>query len=69
MEKETKGFGLSTLSVNNRKTVFLITMIILLGGLMAYTSMPKENFQNCKSLKFISELPSQVHLRNTCLKR
>ena len=44
MEKETKGFGLSTLSVNNRKTVFLITMIILLGGLMAYTSMPKENF-------------------------
>jgi len=44
MEKEAKGFGLSTLSVNNRKTVFLITLIILLGGLMAYTSMPKENF-------------------------
>jgi multidrug efflux pump len=44
MEKDTKGFGLSTWSVNNRKTVFLITFIILLGGLVAYQSMPKENF-------------------------
>ena len=44
MEKESKGFGLSTLSVNNRKTVFLIAIIIVLGGFLAYTSMPKENF-------------------------
>jgi multidrug efflux pump len=44
MEKETKGFGLTNLSVNNRKTVFLITMLILFGGLLAYNSMPKENF-------------------------
>ena len=43
-EKDLKEFGLSTWSVNNRKTVFLITFIILLGGLMAYQSMPKENF-------------------------
>lgn len=44
MEKDFKGFGLTTLSVNNRKTVFLIAVIIFLGGLMAYQSMPKENF-------------------------
>lgn len=44
MEKETKGFGLSTLAVNNRKTVFLIAFIIILGGFLAYISMPKENF-------------------------
>lgn len=44
MEKEPKGFGLSTLAVNNRKTVFLIAVIILLGGFMSYNSMPKENF-------------------------
>lgn len=43
-EKEIKEFRLSTWSVNNRKTVFLITFIIFLGGLMAYQSMPKENF-------------------------
>ena len=44
MEKEEKGFGLSTLAVNNRKTVFLIAAIIFLGGIFAYQSMPKENF-------------------------
>lgn len=43
-EQEIKEFGLSTWSVNNRKTVFLIMFIILLGGLFAYQSMPKENF-------------------------
>lgn len=44
MEKKAKGFGLSTLAVNNRKTVFLIAIIIIFGGLGAYQSMPKENF-------------------------
>ncbi|MCH2223744.1 MAG: efflux RND transporter permease subunit [Crocinitomicaceae bacterium] len=44
MENKNSGFGLSTLAVNNRKTVFLILVIILLGGYGAYNSMPKENF-------------------------
>ncbi len=44
MKKEKKGFGLSTLAVNNRKTVFLIIIIIFFGGLFSYQSMPKENF-------------------------
>lgn len=44
MEKETKGFGLSTLAVNNRKTVFLIAVIIFIAGFTSYQSMPKENF-------------------------
>jgi multidrug efflux pump subunit AcrB len=39
-----KSFGLSSLSVDNRTTVFVIAAIILLGGLGAYQSMPKENF-------------------------
>jgi len=39
-----KEFGLSTLSVNNRKTVFLILLIIVLGGLASYISMPRESF-------------------------
>lgn len=43
-ENNKKGFGLSTLSVNNRKFVFLLAIIIFFGGLGAYTSMPKENF-------------------------
>ena len=44
MENEKKGFGLSTLSVKNSKTVFLIAVIIIFGGFGAYVSMPKENF-------------------------
>ncbi len=44
MAKKSKGFPLSTLAVNNRKTVFLLAVIILLGGFLSYTSMPKENF-------------------------
>ncbi len=37
-------FALSIWSIGNRKTVFLIMTVIVLGGFMAYTSMPKENF-------------------------
>ncbi len=37
-------FGLSIWSIGNRKTVFLIMVVMLLGGYFAYTSMPKENF-------------------------
>jgi len=43
-DKKSKGFGLSTLAVRNRKTVFLIAAIIIFGGIGAYQSMPKENF-------------------------
>lgn len=39
-----KEFGLSTLAVKNRKTVYLIAILIFLMGTMAYVSMPKENF-------------------------
>ncbi len=43
-ESQKKGFGLSTLAVNNRKSIFLIAIIIFVAGLGAYTGMPKENF-------------------------
>ena len=43
-EKDIKEFGLSSWSVNNRKTVFLVMLIIMMGGFFAYQSMPKENF-------------------------
>jgi len=43
-----KGFGLTTLSVKNTKTVFLIAIVIVIGGMLAYQSMPKENFPELK---------------------
>jgi multidrug efflux pump subunit AcrB len=48
MENNSKSFGLTTISVNNRKTVFLISFIILIAGFLAYNSMPKENFPELK---------------------
>ena len=48
MEKQSKKglkeFGLSSLSVNNKVTVFVITAIILLAGVSSYISMPREAF-------------------------
>ncbi len=37
-------FGLSSLAVNNRKTVYLIITIFLIGGISAYKNMPRESF-------------------------
>jgi multidrug efflux pump subunit AcrB len=37
-------FGLSSTSVNNRKTVYLIIAILLIGGISAYKNMPRESF-------------------------
>lgn len=39
-----KEFGLTTASIKNRTTVFVITFIILLAGLSAYITVPKESF-------------------------
>ncbi|MBN4065986.1 efflux RND transporter permease subunit [Candidatus Amoebophilus asiaticus] len=43
-KKVKKEFGLSSLSVDNKSTVFVLTIIIFIMGLFSYNSMPKENF-------------------------
>jgi len=46
-EKENKGliqFGLTTLAVKNKTTVFVLTAIVLLAGAISYISMPREAF-------------------------
>jgi multidrug efflux pump len=42
--KITREFGLSSLAVDNKTTVFVLTFIILISGIFAYMKMPKENF-------------------------
>lgn len=42
--EKIKEFKLSTWAINNRKSVYLMTFIIFIGGLGAYNSMPRENF-------------------------
>jgi multidrug efflux pump subunit AcrB len=43
-DKGYKEFGLSSLSIDNRTTVLVLTIIIFIGGIASYISMPKENF-------------------------
>ena len=40
-EKIVREFGLSTLSINNRTSVFILTGIIVIAGFISYISMPK----------------------------
>ena len=43
-QKTKKQFRLSSWSIDNKMTVFVITFIILIGGYSSYTSMPREAF-------------------------
>jgi multidrug efflux pump len=42
--KVSKEFGLSSGSINNKNTVFVLTVIIFIAGLLAYRAMPSEAF-------------------------
>ncbi|MFM1932959.1 MAG: hypothetical protein RL226_2262 [Bacteroidota bacterium] len=42
--EKLKQFALSTASINNRTTVLVITFIILVAGISAYITVPKESF-------------------------
>ena len=37
-------FGLSSFSINNRTSVFILTIIIVIMGVLSYRSIPKESF-------------------------
>jgi len=43
-KKVIKDFGLTTLAIDNKITVFVLTILIVIVGLTAYTNLPKENF-------------------------
>ncbi|WP_129752211.1 efflux RND transporter permease subunit [Flavobacterium beibuense] len=50
-KKIEKSFGMSTWAINNKMTVYVITAIIFLGGLISYYSMPRESFPEIKETK------------------
>ena len=43
-QSKLKKFGLSTLAVTNRTTIFVLTAIVLIAGAASYISMPREAF-------------------------
>jgi len=44
MKDKFKEFWLSSWAIDNRTSVFIITIIITIAGLLAYNNLPKENF-------------------------
>lgn len=49
--KLDKEFGLSSWSINNKSTVSIIILIILIGGFFSYFSMPRESFPEVQDSK------------------
>ena len=43
-EQVDKEFGLTTFSLKNKTTVFVLTALIVFFGISAYVTLPKENF-------------------------
>ncbi len=46
-----KEFGLSSWAINNKTTIYVIILIILISGLSSYNSMPRESFPEIKETK------------------
>ena len=44
MSHKNKEFGISSWAVDNRVTVYILTLLIVITGLIAYTTMPREDF-------------------------
>jgi multidrug efflux pump len=43
-QKLDKNFGIATWAIENKMTVYVISFIILIGGILSYYAMPRENF-------------------------
>ena len=55
--KITKDFAISTWAINNKMTVYVITAILLIGGLLSYYAMPRESFPEIVETKiYISSI-------------
>jgi len=44
MAHQQKEFGISSWAVDNRVTVYILTCIIVITGIYAYMTMPREDF-------------------------
>ena len=44
MDKKSRNFGLTSLSLKNKTSVFILTILLTLFGLYSYKNMPKSLF-------------------------
>ena len=43
-QKKWREFGLSSTAIGNRKTIYLLIVVLLTAGTSAYINMPRESF-------------------------
>ena len=43
MSHQSKEFGISSWAVENRVTVYILTLLIVVTGVIAYVTMPRED--------------------------
>jgi Cu/Ag efflux pump CusA len=56
-KKLDKEFGLSSWAINNKTTIYVMISLILILGISAYNSMPREDFPEIKETKiYISSI-------------
>ena len=49
--KKLKEFGISSWAIDNKMTIYLMIFLILITGISAYYSMPRESFPEVKETK------------------
>ena len=59
MSHKNKEFGISSWAVDNRVTVYILTLLIVITGVIAYVTMPREDFQKLSKIKYTFLLFSQ----------
>ena len=55
--KKWREFGPSSVSVNNRKTIYLLILVLLTGGISAYLNMPRESFPEVQIPEIYVNIP------------
>ena len=55
--QQWREFFISSTAVNNRKTVYLIIVILLIGGVSAYKNMPRESFPQIEVPEIYVNIP------------
>ena len=64
--KINKEFAISTWAINNKMTVYVITAILLIGGLISYYAMPRESFPEIVETKILRKLDKSRKFSRRC---
>jgi len=56
-QKKWREFGLSSLAVGNRKTIYILILVLLTGGIGSYFDMPRESFPEVQVPEIYVNIP------------